>query len=193
MTIEACSDLGEYFREIVSTAMGRQHIDAEPETRDYVTAMLVNYSGRGAAEFLDRPMVVILDEAMASAPGMRMVGLQTVGDGSLYLAGLFGDHLARANLDLGYYVHLGRFAYLEAAGLARKTVGSDPVAFVELAERFPKFVDVLAEVAESAALGGLTRSLVQHYDRYKNGGSQRSLEAMAKLGAFPAPGVEDKS
>lgn len=193
MTIEACADLGGFFREVVSTAMERQKVEAEPETCAYVTAMLVNYSGRQAAEFLDKPMVMILDEAMAAGPGTRLLGLQSVGDGALCLTGLFGEHLARAKIDPGYYVHLGRFAYLEAAGIARKTAGSDPVALIELGENFPKFVDVLTEVAESAALGSVTKSLVQLYDRYKSAGSLRSLDAMARLGVFPASGVDDES
>ncbi len=70
----------------------------------------------------------------------------------------------------------------------REEAGTEPVALVELGEQFPRFVDVLAEVAESQALGAVTRSLVQLYDRVKNGASERAAEELARRGAFTVRG-----
>jgi hypothetical protein len=184
MTIEACEDLGNWFRSVVSSAMRRRGVEAEPETTEYVSGLLVHCAGSGARDFLDQPMAQVLHEALDCAPGMRLVRLQRVGDGSLCLAGLFGSHVEASQLDPGYYVTLGRFAYREAAALARSH-GGEPVALQELGEQFPRFVDVLSEVAEGAALGSVARSVVQLYDRFKRGGSQKALEELARRGVFP--------
>lgn len=190
MTIEACSSLQGYFRGVVAEALRVARVEADPATREYVTELLVTYAGRGAAEFLDRPIVLLLDEALAVPEGARIVRLQAVGDGALFLTGLFSDHMDRAGLDPALYVTMGRWAYRTAAATVEKTAGTPPVALAELAERFPVFVDVLAEVAESSALGSVTKSVVQLYDRWKNGGSHRALEALAKRGAFPVASGE---
>ncbi len=188
MTIETCADLEGYFRTLLATAMRRQRVSALPETADYVAGVLVTYAARPAAEFLDRPIVTILDEALAQPEGARGHALQAVGDGALYLSGLFGEHVERALGTTGFYVHVGSFAYREAAALAREPDGADATVLVELGEQFPRFVDVLAEVAESQALGGVARSIVQLYDRWKSADSRRAVEQMAKRGTFPGRG-----
>lgn len=188
MTIETCADLGDYFRSVLRAAMRRQRVSAAPETADYVAGVMVTYAARPAAEFLDKPIVMILEDALAKPEGARCLALQGVGDGALYLSGLFGEHVERAQGSTSFYVQAGSFAYREAAALARGEEGSAPVALVELGAQFPRFVDVLAEVAESQALGSVTRSIVQLYDRWKNADSQRAVEEMARRGAFPTKG-----
>lgn len=188
MTIETCADLGGYFRSLLRAAMERQRVRASPETADYVAGVMVTYAARPAAEFLDRPIVIILEEALAKPGSARGMALRHVGDGALYLSGLFGDHVERAQGTTSFYVHVGGFAYREAAALARSEAGTDPVALTELAEQFPRFVDVLAEVAESQSLGAVTRSIVQLYDQWKNADSQRAIHEMARRGAFPTKG-----
>lgn len=188
MTIETCADLRDYFLSALRAAMRRRRVSASPETADYVTGVLVTYAVRPAAEFLDRPIVMILEEALARPAGSRCIALQGVGDGALYLAGLFGEHVERAQGSTSFYLHAGGFAYREAAALARSEEGSEPIALAELGAQFPRFVDVLSEVAEAQALGSVTRSIVQLYDRWKNGDSQRAVEEMARRGTFPTRG-----
>lgn len=188
MTIETCADLGSYFRAVLDTALQRRRVRAAPETAAYVTDLLVTYAARPAAGFLDRPIVHILDEALSQPEATRGHALQTVGDGALYLSGVFAEHVEHAQGTTGFYVRIGAFAYREAAALVREEAGTEPVALVELGEQFPRFVDVLAEVAESQALGAVTRSLVQLYDRVKNGASERAAEELARRGAFTVRG-----
>lgn len=183
-----CADLGGYFHAQLTAAMRRQRVNAAPETTHYVAGLMVTYAARRAAAFLDRPITMILDEALAQPEATRGFALQAVGDGTLYLAGLFGDHVARTQGDASFYVRAGSFAYTEAAALARNAEGGEPVALVELGAQFPRFVDVLDEVAAAQALGGVARSIVQLYDRWKNTDSVRSVEAMARRGAFPGRG-----
>lgn len=188
MTIETCVDLGDYFRSLLLAAMRNQRVTAAPETEHYVTGVLVTCAVRQQADFLDRPLVMILDEALAAPTPTRGVALQSVGNGALCMSGLFSDNVARRQLDPGLYVRVGSFAYREAAALARDAAGTEPVALVELGEQFPRFVDVLSEVAEAQALGAVTKSIVALYDRFKRADSQRAAEEMARRGTFPARG-----
>ena len=192
MTIETCASLGEFFLGAVTSALRNQGVHAEPATQEYLADLLVTFADRSAAEFLDRSVVLILDDAMASLPGERLLKLQSAGDGALCLSGLFVDHATRGDIDVGVYRSVGVYAYRTAAELTRRFVGSEPVALTDLGEHFPVYADVLAEVAESSALGGVTRSIVQLYDRWKSAGSHRALEELARRGAFPSSSGEGR-
>lgn len=184
-TIETCSDLSDWFEGLVITAMRKRRVRAAPETASYVAGVLATCSTRAEAPFLDRPLVVMLDDALATSPSTRCAALLAVGDGALCLSGFFADHAARHQVDAGLYARVGSFAYREAAALAREPEGAAPVALTELGEQFPRFVDVVAEVAEAQCLGAMTRSIVSLYDRWKHAGSERAAEELARRGVFP--------
>lgn len=186
MTIETCADLTGFFRSAVETALRRRRVDAAAPTAEYVTGLLVACATRDPREVLARPLVERLDAALCAAEAPRLVELQAVGDAALTRAGLFGDHVARHEGVLELYVTMGSFAYREAATMARASAGSAPVAIEEIGEDFPRYVDVLAEVAEASALGAVTRSVVQLYDRWKEARSEKALEELARRGIFPA-------
>jgi hypothetical protein len=191
MVIEPVSSLYSYFRQALGAVSARRReAIAEPATTDYLANLLVTFATGENNALLERSIVLTLDEALARGPGEQLVRLQSVGDAALYLASFFPDHLARARLDVGLYVHVGGFAYGRAAEIVRATAGDggEPTVLSELGEKFPLIVDVLAEVAESSALGAVTKSIVQLFDRWKATGSERALEAMARAGAFPAKG-----
>jgi hypothetical protein len=71
--------------------------------------------------------------------------LKQVGDTSLYVAGFFAESLTRSLVDVDYYVGIGQSAYAQLARSlgAQRTLTE---VYAELAEKFPQFVDVLAEV-----------------------------------------------
>jgi hypothetical protein len=184
-TIETCTDLGDWFEGLVITAMRKRRVRAAPETASYVAGVLVSCSARAEAPFLDRPLVILLDEALGAPAHARCAALQSVGDGALCLSGLFAEHAARRQVDAGLYARVGSFAYRAAAELAREPAGGEPVALAELSEQFPRFVDVVAEVAEAQGLGAVTKSIVALYDRWKGAGSARAAEDLARRGCFP--------
>jgi hypothetical protein len=188
MAIEPVSSLVHYFRDAVDDASRRRQVAARPETHAYLAQLLVTFATGENNALLERSIVLTLDEALSRGDGEQLLGLQAVGDGALYLVSFFPDHLARAQLDPALYVSVGAFAYGRAAELARRAGTREPQVLLELNEKFPRFVDVLGEVAESSALGAVTRDLVKLFDRWKATGSPRALEAMARAGAFPLKG-----
>jgi hypothetical protein len=189
MTIEPVSSLFGWFRNVLHDATVRRRVDVGGETTDYLANLLATSAHPDrASALLDRSIVLTLDEALSSSPGEQFVGLQAVGDASLYLVSFFPDHLERAQLDPTLYVSVGALAYGRAAEIARVVGTREPGVLVELNAKFPVLVDVLGEVAESAALGSVTRDLVKLFDRWKATGSDRALAAMARAGAFPGRG-----
>jgi hypothetical protein len=188
MVIEAVPSLFGFFRDAVSAASVRRKAIDEPATVDYLANLLVTFASGANRAQLDRSIVLTLDEALGATPGEQLMGLQAVGDGALYTVSFFPDHLARAQLDPGLYVHIGAFAYGRAAEILRANGTREPRVLVELTTRFPVIVDVLGEVAQSAALGTVTRDLVRLFDRWKTTGSAHALDAMARAGAFPGKG-----
>ncbi len=158
MAIEPCADLRGFFRMMVRGAMERRRVGAEAETAEYVTDLLVACAGTDGAALVDRPLVWMLDEAMTSADAVKLHALCSVGDAALARSGLF-----TAGDDRAYFEEVGAFAYRGAAAEAERAAGEAPVALVELGDRFPSFAEVLSEVAESSALGDVTRALVKRH------------------------------
>lgn len=190
MKIEPCADLKGFFRSELSHALVRRRVEARPETADYVAGVLMQCALAPSEELLDRPLVLALDEALTADPTLRLHRLQTTGDAALCLAGIFGAHVERTQGSLALYVRVGALAYQKAAEAARDA-DFDPSpapALAELGDAFPKFVDVLQEVAAASALGSVARDVVKLYDRLKRAGSARAAEEMARQGVFPAPG-----
>ncbi len=187
MTIEACADLGGFFRGLLLDAMRRRRVASDPETTEYVTGVLVTYAAPGAVEALRRPLVLGLDEALRAPRPRAANALCEVGDAALCMAGLFPAHVERSQGTLGLTVRVGRIAYREAAAAARDE-GTEAPVIERLGEEFPRYVDVLAEVAEASALGAVARSVVQLYDRWKTAESERALEELCRRGVFPGRG-----
>lgn len=185
MPIETCADLGAFFRAELSEALRQRRARLEPETSDYLVELLAQCATTSGGALLEGSLVLRLDEALAQAPTGRLGALVGVGDAALCRSGLFRAREEEAVGGLGLCVTLGGYAYREAVALARSTHGSAPVALHELGERFPQVIDVVAEVAESSALGVVTRDLVKLYDRWRAAGSSRALEALALQGLFP--------
>lgn len=186
MTIECCADLTGFFRDAVVRAMRRRRVESGDTTAEYVTALLVGCASVDAIEALSTPLVERLDAALCASSVERTVELQAVGDTALTRAGLFGDHVARHEGVLELYVTVGTFAYREAllAARVKETVAAVPEAVEAISEDFSTYVDVLAEVAEASALGAVTKSVVQLYDRWREARSVKALEELAKRGVF---------
>lgn len=192
MKIEPCADLKGFFRAAVDSALTRRRLSARPETGDYVAGVLVQAATQPPETLLGEPLVIALDRALAGDPSQRLHRLCTTGDAALCLAGIFGSHVERTQGSLALYVKVGGIAYQKAAEVAAEVAETETATvpvLAELSEAFPRFVDVLQEVAAASALGGLARDVVRLYDRTKHAGSARAAEELARQGLFTAPGA----
>src|SRR5512143_1577741 len=141
MDVTLAASVDEFFHEVVSDALSAVDLDASEPAGWYLVGLLGEFT---TARLTDEPLGMKLANAGGS-PGERVRTLKHVGDTSLYVAGFFAESLTRSLVSVDYYVGLGQSAY---AQLARSLGGHHSLTDVyeELAQNFPKFVDVLAEV-----------------------------------------------
>jgi hypothetical protein len=115
----------------------------------------------------------------------RLVRLRQLGDAALFVAGFFGESLARRAFGPAPTREAGRLAYgaLSAAlaPLAEERTWSR--LYEELADRFRDFADVLAEVGERTRRGA-PAPLAGLYARFLATGSPRDRRRLLDLGAL---------
>jgi hypothetical protein len=155
MDLTLAASVDEFFHQVVTDALSVVDLEASEPASWYLVGLLGEMT---RVRLTDEP----LGPKLAQLPdngdaGERVKTLKQVGDQSLYVAGFFSESLSRSLVDVDYYVGIGQSAY---AQLARSLGGQKTLTEVyeELAEKFPKFVDVLAEVRKRTAISELNGS-----------------------------------
>lgn len=173
----------EYFRELVESAMQRQHLSACELTSFYLVNLLAGFVhfDRSPEANDAAPLGVRFVKAMQEAGARQRDELRQVGDLSLFISGYFADSLTRSLVDIDYYIQLGEHAY---GSLARQGDGTFGDVFDELSEKFPAFVDVLGEVSERTALTS-NADLLRLYEKWLRTKSRRSGDLLASRGIVP--------
>ncbi|MGC4000813.1 MAG: hypothetical protein QM767_26520 [Anaeromyxobacter sp.] len=183
----------EWFREMVGDALSHRNLKVQETTEFYLVNLLASFleSERLFVEEPDgtvraEPLAVILMNALRSERAVRTRELRRLGDTSLFVSGFFGDSLAGSLVDVDYYIAMGERAYGTLASTERR----QGELFGELAERFPTFVDLFAEIAELSNLRS-NRGLLKLYERFLTTRSQRVAELLRERGValFAGPGA----
>lgn len=158
MSVTTHASVEGFFHEVLTEALGREGVEASEPTEFYLVTLLGAFA---RARIPDEPLSLRL-AGTASDAGARVKALKEVGDTSLYVTGFFADSLQRKLVGVNYYVDLGQAAYAELAQrLAISTVGE---VYDELAGKFPRFVDVLAEVRRHTTFMG--QDVVRLYEEW---------------------------
>jgi hypothetical protein len=175
MDITRHSSVAEFFHEAVVDALGNQAL----ETSEFTESYLVGLLGQFAVEpITDEPLAMML--AGVVGPAGRVTALKQVGDTALYVAGFFAESLNRKLVDADYYIELGGAAYRE---LARRMANSSVQAvYEELSAKFPRFVEVLAEVSSQVDfVGSDVGKLYQQWFKTRSEWLERRLRSMGVL------------
>lgn len=141
MDVTLASSVDEFFHEVVTDALEVVELEASEPASWYLVGLLGEMT---RARLTDEPLGPKLAQVGLDA-GERVRTLKQVGDQSLYVAGFFSESLSRSLVDVDYYVGIGQNAYAQLA----RSLGAQrslTEVYEELAEKFPRFVDVLAEV-----------------------------------------------
>ncbi len=172
----------EYFRGLVLGALERQRVSSSEETTFYLVSLLDGFVRPTAiaGEGDDRPLAIRLAEALQTGGSAQREGLRRVGDLSLFTSGFFADSFSRAIVDIDYYIALGGYAY----GSLSHDYTRDAAVFGELAEKFSRYVDVLADVCEHTTLSSNT-DLLRLYEKWLRTGSRREGERLVARGIVP--------
>lgn len=175
--------LTDFFRDLIRNAMRSQRVATSEHAEFYLVGLLEQFA-RPEPGWQKRPLALDFLESFHAADGARRAGaLRRVGDTSLFLSGVFMEHLERQPVSADYYIALGRSAYghLAATPLGRT---QPPAVFGEMAERFPDLVRVLTEVSFEELFRS-DRQTVRTYTRWLHTGSRRDADWLIRRGVLP--------
>ena len=173
-----------YFKELVDSALTRQHVQAGDLTAYYLVNLLCQFvrpDARSATALDSEPLAIRLTRALQTGGSEQRARLRSLGDFSLFMSGFFSDSLRRRTVDVDYYVSMGEYAY---GSLSRRDEDTFADVFGELARKFVGFTDVLADVSERT---GVTSSadLLRLYEKWLRTGSSRDGKKLIGLGIVP--------
>lgn len=185
--------LGTVLHDLVHDALETHRLDASDETEYYLTCLLSDFL-RPDPERLSRALGVELFKAQELESSQRCRKLKEIADTSLFLSGLFLDHIEAGPATPDYVFEVGSTAYLRL-GIHE---GRNPLVepFVEtyrdLGRRFERFVYVLAAMADSELFSSSERVLGL-YERWLRSGTTRDAHRLVALGIIPATADPSKS
>ena len=181
----------EYFRDLVESAMRRQHLAAREITSFYLVNLLTGFmhSDHALTPGDQEALGLRFVRALQAAGVKQRDELRQVGDRSLFVSGFFSDSLARSLVDVDYYIQLGESAYGSLARQSDETFGD---AFDELSAKFAAFVDVFGDISERTALASNT-DLLRLYERWLRTGSRRSGDLLVSRGIVPNTSIGNRS
>jgi hypothetical protein len=178
----------EYFKELVETAMERQHVAVCDLTSFYLVNLLTGFVHFDSATASEEPLGIRLARALQTGGSRQRNGLREVGDLSLFISGFFADSLNRSLVDIDYYMQLGECAYASLARHGDPALGD---VFDELAGKFSACVDVLGEVSERSALTS-NSDVLRLYEKWLRTRSRRSGDLLAERGIVPNSSVSSR-
>jgi hypothetical protein len=141
--------LDEHF----STGIAREARDLSPPLSDeavhYITQVLTHFSHSGNLFSRENnthslPTLALLYQKAHMAPSrqQRYTILRQLGDSALFLGALFFEHFAKKGINKDYFIGMGGGAY---GSLGDISIDNRHI-YYELAETFPKLLQVVANV-----------------------------------------------
>jgi hypothetical protein len=174
----------EYFKDLVESALVRQHLRATELTAYYLVNLLcgfVRIDSRAAFGDAAEPLALRLGRALESGGLEQRARLRSLGDFSLFMSGFFSDSLGRRPVDVDYYVSMGEYAY---GSLSRNDEEAFGEVFAELAGKFVGFMDVLSDVSERTGLAS-SADVLRLYEKWLRTGSPRDGQRLIDQGIVP--------
>lgn len=178
--------LKEVLREDLKNALSRQSIDTLEIAEFYLFNLLQQFHNaegtlmNNGTYALERPLAILLLEAVTGDYANQMRCLRQVGDTALMVAGFFVDHLHGGLMKPSYYVSVGQSAYGNLAQI-HETKGAFFDLYMELATKFAQFAEAISliapwNIAQSDA------DLVRIYERWVITGNEALKDLLEKKG-----------
>lgn len=185
------TSVGDFFHDALNSALSNQHIDATPDSVDYVVHVLTEFSrtdrlyDKSEYGYGVKPLAMMYADAVYSTDVTeRRQALRRLGDVALFIAGLFSHSLSRKLVDVDYYVAMGGSAYGELSSTRMNESSLAPV-YAELSCKFTDFVDALAEVGADANFSN-DSNLLRSYENWLRTGSRRAARHLRRAGIEPS-------
>jgi hypothetical protein len=180
----------DFFRELVTGALGKHQIEVAPETEFYLVNLLGQfittdrlYAKNEQGAVREEPLALMLKEALEHPqPQTQFKMFRHIGDVSLYVGGFFQQSLNRKVVDVDYYIEIGGRAYRLVASRSDENVHRN--LYEELAAKFKALIDVLAEVSDRTQ-PKTEKDLLRLYDLWVRTRSDRAAKALKEAGILP--------
>jgi hypothetical protein len=132
--------MSEYFRAVLEEAIRGRNVDASTAASGYLVGLLCDYAhpSDDAESRLNRPITFLLRDALQAPPAERFQRLRALGDGVLYAAGFFAEHVEQSGVARSYVLGVGATAYRHAAAMLRVGRGDAEPSADESARREPR-------------------------------------------------------
>jgi hypothetical protein len=190
----------EFFREQIHTAFSNQRFKCSDEMEFYLVNLLCEFIspakltiGEEDIDPFDTPLVFLVQSALEAPPSEQVKIYKVLGDTSLYLSGYFQDYCLRKTIDLNYFASIGSHAYRSVSSLLKyQQSGRKKSVYDELSEKFPKLIEIMADVADSSS-AVQSSGILALYQRWAQTPSERLRKLLVKNGVFPLPGKKPKN
>lgn len=189
-SLRITSGVEEFFIKRVRSACLNQKLEIDTHTEFYLVRLLSDFcrpEHRNALYAENKTAFAIhYLESLQQHPKEKIPNLKQLGDLILYLTGFFQESFRRHHLNLEYYYTLGGSAYHKLHILSEqdRMLETFQETFLELAQQFPNFVEILCEISESSGLQ-TDSDLLRLYERWLTTGSQRLLNKLQAAGIHP--------
>lgn len=190
MSILMNNEVDDFFSSAVDEAVAARKVQVSTGVRSYLVGLLVGFACKGPEQdTLRRPVTLLLHEALDAPAPERFEKLKVLGDGSLYVAGIFQEHLEAQGVDVGYVSSVGATAYRSAATMLHRGDRDDDL-FGELSSKFHQLVHALREVADAFFAGSAVgpEGILRVYARWEKSGSPRLGRELIARGVVPVRG-----
>jgi len=174
----------EYFKELVESALARQHLQAGDLTEYYLVNLLCQYirlDARSGVSDHAEPLAFRLARALESGGLEQRSRLRSLGDFSLFMSGFFAESFRGRSIDVDYYKSMGEYAY---GSLSRSDDDAFAEVFAELARKFVGYMDVLSDISERTALTS-SADVLRLYEKWLRTGSARDGRRLIERGVLP--------
>jgi hypothetical protein len=183
----------EYFKQLVESALSRQHLQAADLTSYYLVNLLCEFvrpDARASRRDDGEPLATRLARALDSGGLEQRARLRSLGDFSLFMSGFFSDRFRRSEVDVDYYVSMGEYAY---GSLGWRDPSDDAFreVFRELARKFVGFMDVLSDVSDRTGVAS-NADLLRTYEKWLRTGSARDGQRLIERGLVPNSSIGSK-
>ncbi|OGQ44818.1 MAG: hypothetical protein A3H42_04150 [Deltaproteobacteria bacterium RIFCSPLOWO2_02_FULL_46_8] len=176
----------DFFRKRVQTALTNHKVQTSDILEFYLVNLLQEFRKTEklfqvqGSKMTEKPLALILADAVEGDASTRIRSLKQLGDVSLYTAGFFAESISRRTITIGYYIRMGGGAYQSLAQLLsnQKTFAE---LYAELSKLFPNLVSVLSEVAH-ATHWNTDRDLLKLYERWLATGDQNIENLLNQAG-----------
>ena len=177
--------IGAVLYDLVHDALATQRVKVSEDTEYYLATLLAAFL-RADPERFSRALGVELLKAEDMDRGRRYVKLKEVADTSLFLSGIFLDHLEAQLPATDYFFEVGSRAYLRLGRSDDRHPLVEPFVdtYLDLGSRFEEFVRVLSAMADTELFASNSR-VVGLYERWLRSGTPRDTHRLVALGVIP--------